>query len=471
MRAIASATSRSTASALASLAQIMAQSDVNRSCFASCWFMIAIRHAGASLCFTPGYKAKDCFRPCCMCVLVQGMEPERAIMDTSSPAPRPPVVVKKYANRRLYNTETSSYITLDNLAEMIRTGRDFVVYDAKSSEDITRGVLTQIIVEEESKGTSMLPTAFLRQLVGFYGGSLQGVVPQYLETAMSTFAQQQAQLRDAVQQTFKPFLPASVNEMSRQNMAMIERALSLFNPFHRGSAPLPPAPEAMAEPSAEAIVHNSLAQQAPQTDELQRLRLEIDNLRVQLAVARAEALAVPARPAVPPAAAPATIISAGPAPSMAIKPPSAPVPHAAAPAIGSAGPAPIVVSKLPSAPVPQIAVPAIGSAGPAPIVVSKLPSAAVPQAAALATVPAVPGPSTASRPSTLTNKPSTVPVSQKPVLARPAPALASKPTSKGVPPANILADPVPAKPGTLPGKPVVQNSNPPKRGPGRGPAR
>ena len=470
MRAIASATSRSTASALASLAQIMAQSDVNRSCFASCWFMIAIRHAGASLYFTPGYKAKDCFRPCCMCVLVQGMEPERAIMDTSSPAPRPPVVVKKYANRRLYNTETSSYITLDNLAEMIRTGRDFVVYDAKSSEDITRGVLTQIIVEEESKGTSMLPTAFLRQLVGFYGGSLQGVVPQYLETAMSTFAQQQAQLRDAVQQTFKPFLPASVNEMSRQNMAMIERALSLFNPFHRGSAPLPPAPEAMAEPSAEAIVHNSLAQQAPQTDELQRLRLEIDNLRVQLAVARAEALAVPARPAVPPAAAPATI-SAGPAPSMAIKPPSAPVPHAAAPAIGSAGPAPIVVSKLPSAPVPQIAVPAIGSAGPAPIVVSKLPSAAVPQAAALATVPAVPGPSTASRPSTLTNKPPTVPVSQKPVLARPAPALGSKPTSKGVPPANILADPVPAKPGTLPGKPVVQNSNPPKRGPGRGPAR
>ena len=417
-------------------------------------------------------------------------------MDTSSPAPRPPVVVKKYANRRLYNTETSSYITLDNLAEMIRTGRDFVVYDAKTSEDITRGVLTQIIVEEESKGTSMLPTAFLRQLIGFYGGSLQGVVPQYLETAMSTFAQQQAQLRDAVQQTFKPFLPASVNEMSRQNMAMIERALSLFNPFHRGSAPLPPAPEAMAEPSAEAIVHNSLAQQEPQTDELQQLRLEIDNLRVQLAVARAEALAVPARPAVPPAAAPATI-SAGPAPSMAIKPPSAPVPHAAAPATVSAGPAPIMVSKPPSAPVPQAVVPATVSVGPAPIVVSKLTSApvlqtaapaigsagpassmaskpssaAVPQAAALATVPAVPGPSTASRPATLTNKPPTVPVSQKPVLARPAPALASKPTSKGVPPANILADPVPAKPGTLPGKPVVQNSNPPKRGPGRGPAR
>src|SRR5690349_25117050 len=88
-----------------------------------------------------------------------------------------PVVVKKYANRRLYNTETSSYITLDNLADMIRAGRDFAVYDAKSGEDITRGVLTQIIVEEENKGSAMLPTGFLRHLIGFYGGNLQGVVP------------------------------------------------------------------------------------------------------------------------------------------------------------------------------------------------------------------------------------------------------------------------------------------------------
>ena len=151
-------------------------------------------------------------------------------------------MVKKYANRRLYNTETSSYITLDNLADMIRAGRDFVVYDAKSGEDITRGVLTQIIVEEESKGTSMLPTAFLRQLIGFYGDSLQGVVPRYLETAMTSFARQQQQLRQAVQQTISPFLPAGVEEMGRQNLAMIERAMSLFNPFHRGTEPLPPAP-------------------------------------------------------------------------------------------------------------------------------------------------------------------------------------------------------------------------------------
>ena len=100
----------------------------------------------------------------------------------------PPVVVKKYANRRLYNTESSSYITLDSLAEMVRIGRDFVVYDAKSGEDITRSVLTQIIVEEESKGKAMLPTGFLRQLIGFYGDSMQGVVPNYLETAMSALS-------------------------------------------------------------------------------------------------------------------------------------------------------------------------------------------------------------------------------------------------------------------------------------------
>ena len=111
--------------------------------------------------------------------------------DTSKPADADanPVVVKKYANRRLYNTETSSYITLETLAEMVRGGRDFVVYDAKTGEDITRGVLTQIIVEEESKGgASMLPIPFLRQLIGYYGDSLQGLVPSFLEQAMGSFA-------------------------------------------------------------------------------------------------------------------------------------------------------------------------------------------------------------------------------------------------------------------------------------------
>ena len=157
---------------------------------------------------------------------------DTTIAPATQPAtPQPPVVVKKYANRRLYNTETSSYITLENLADMIRAGRDFVVYDAKSGEDITRGVLTQIIVEEESKGSSLLPTNFLRQLIGFYGGNLQGVVPNYLEQAMSNFARQQQQMRQVVQQTFGPFIPAGVEEIGRQNLALIERAMSMFNPF------------------------------------------------------------------------------------------------------------------------------------------------------------------------------------------------------------------------------------------------
>ncbi len=221
----------------------------------------------------------------------------------SPPAPdtpaQVPVVVKKYANRRLYNTETSSYITLDNLAEMIRAGRDFVVYDAKSGEDITRGVLTQIIVEEESKGSSMLPTAFLRQLIGFYGGSLQGVVPRYLEQAMSSFARQQQQARHVVQQTLSPFLPAGVEEMGRQNIAMIERAMSMFNPFHRGSEAPPPAPE--GEPGA-APTPASAPEPAPaDRAELDRLHAEVESLRHQLAIARADAVAPPPLPIAHPA--------------------------------------------------------------------------------------------------------------------------------------------------------------------------
>lgn len=155
----------------------------------------------------------------------------------------PPVVVKKYANRRLYNTESSTYITLDNLAEMVRGGRDFVVYDAKTGEDITRSVLTQIIVEEESKGRNLLPTGFLRQLIGFYGDSMQNLVPRYLEQAMESFAHQQAQMRDAMQKTMGNFFPFDMEEVGRQNRAMMERAINLFAPFRPDSgAPVPPSP-------------------------------------------------------------------------------------------------------------------------------------------------------------------------------------------------------------------------------------
>ncbi|WBV43766.1 polyhydroxyalkanoate synthesis repressor PhaR [Pseudoroseomonas cervicalis] len=182
---------------------------------------------------------------------------------------KPTVVIKKYANRRLYNTEASSYVTLEDLARMVREGRDFVVYDAKSGDDITRGVLTQIIVEEEAKGRNLLPTPFLRQLIGFYGDSLQSLVPRYLEATMGSFARQQEQMRASVEQAMGGFNPlAGLEEVGKQNMAMMERAMSLFSPFGPKSGG--PAPQA-AEDSAEvAALKAELRQLRQQMAELQR---------------------------------------------------------------------------------------------------------------------------------------------------------------------------------------------------------
>src|SRR5580700_2337741 len=142
-----------------------------------------------------------------------------------------PVVVKKYANRRLYNTAASSYVTLDDLAQMIKEGGDFVVYDAKTGEDITRSVLTQIIVEQEQKGQNLLPISFLRQLIGFYGDSMQFLVPGYLEQAMVSFAQNQNQMRDSLRATFGLFPFGQFEEMGKQNMALFEQALKMLSPY------------------------------------------------------------------------------------------------------------------------------------------------------------------------------------------------------------------------------------------------
>ena len=192
---------------------------------------------------------------------------EPSSLETASPSPAPaPVVVKKYANRRLYNTETSSYITLENLADMVRAGRDFIVYDARSGDDITRGVLTQIIVEEENKGRALLPTNFLRQLIGFYRDSLGSVVPRYLEQTMSTIARQQEQMREAMSTTMGTLLPPGLEEMRRQNLAMMERAMSLFTPFYR-----PAETEPAATPAPE------------MAEEVEALRREVEELRAQLA--------------------------------------------------------------------------------------------------------------------------------------------------------------------------------------------
>ncbi len=201
---------------------------------------------------------------------------------------KPPVVVKKYANRRLYNTESSSYITLDNLALMVREGRDFIVYDAKSGEDITRSVLTQIIVEEESKGSALLPTTFLRHLIGFYGDSMQNVVPRYLEQSMANFTTQQQQVRQAMQQTVGNLFPFDIEQMGRQNMAMIERAMTLFSPFYRGTEGSTEATEPAAATTATASTASAAAIQPDLAYEVAVLRGELARLQKELRDTRAQ---------------------------------------------------------------------------------------------------------------------------------------------------------------------------------------
>ena len=148
-----------------------------------------------------------------------------------------PIVIKKYANRRLYNTDTSSYVTLDDLCEMVKAGSDFIVYDAKSGEDLTRQILTQIIFEQESRGHNMLPISFLRSLIGFYDDSIREVLPHYLESTMQSFMTNQEKMREYMGgNTFGTFAQFStqMEEFSKQNMEMFTRAFSMFNPFVPG---------------------------------------------------------------------------------------------------------------------------------------------------------------------------------------------------------------------------------------------
>src|SRR5579875_2313782 len=155
--------------------------------------------------------------------------------DSDKPSDKKPVIVKKYANRRLYNTATSSYVTLDDLAKLIKSGGDFVAYDAKTGEDITRSVLTQIIMEEEQKGRNLL-------LISFYGDSMQLLVPGYLEQAMIAFARNQEQIRKSLQATFGMFPFGQLEEMGKQNIALFERALRMLSPYTREERPAEPAP-------------------------------------------------------------------------------------------------------------------------------------------------------------------------------------------------------------------------------------
>jgi polyhydroxyalkanoate synthesis repressor PhaR len=185
------------------------------------------------------------------------------------------VVIKKYANRRLYNTKSSAYVTLENLSEMVKDGVDFVVYDAKTNEDITRPVLTQIIFDEENRGQNLLPIQFLRQLIRFYGDSMQAFVPSYLELSLDSFTRQQGRMRDQFTGSIgvAPGM-GFMEEQVRQNMAMFDRAMKMFTPFafvrpeDAAATPAPAAPEP-AKPAPD-----------PQLDDLKR---RIEEMQGQIA--------------------------------------------------------------------------------------------------------------------------------------------------------------------------------------------
>jgi polyhydroxyalkanoate synthesis repressor PhaR len=196
------------------------------------------------------------------------------------------VTIKKYANRRLYNTATSSYVTLDHLAQMVKDGTDFAVFDAKTGEEITRSVLTHIIVEEESKGQHLLPISFLRHLISFYGDSLQAVVPNYLEHSMQAFAHNQEQMRRAVQDAFGGLTPfGQFEEMGKQNIAMFENAMKMFSPFYpAGSGPTngKAAPNGSANGSGSGSGNGGAEPKKQDASELDTLKSQLARMQEQL---------------------------------------------------------------------------------------------------------------------------------------------------------------------------------------------
>ncbi|MCK5274626.1 MAG: polyhydroxyalkanoate synthesis repressor PhaR [Alphaproteobacteria bacterium] len=184
-----------------------------------------------------------------------------------------PITIKKYANRRLYNTATSSYVTLDHLCQMVKDDVDFAVYDAKTGEDITRSVLTQIIVEEEAKGDNLLPIGFLRQLIGFYGDSVQKfMLPQYLDYMMQSFEKNQSEMQRYMHETFGSVFPfGKVEDMGKQNMAMFEQAMKMFS----GAGEAPAAEKASPK---EAQVDEKGEQLAELQRKLEDLERQIGSL-------------------------------------------------------------------------------------------------------------------------------------------------------------------------------------------------
>jgi polyhydroxyalkanoate synthesis repressor PhaR len=188
-----------------------------------------------------------------------------------------PTTIKKYANRRLYNTGTSTYVTLEDLAAMVKEGEDFLVYDAKSGDDITRSVLAQIIFEQENKaGQNLLPTTFLRQLIRFYGDSMQMVVPKYLEQSIETLTREQEKFRKQIASTLSgtPFAP--LEEQVRRNMELFQQTFSMFKPFVpplAGTATTEPE-KALESPPDEANIDDLRRQMKEMQERLERMSRE-----------------------------------------------------------------------------------------------------------------------------------------------------------------------------------------------------
>ena len=199
----------------------------------------------------------------------------------AQPGKKEAVVIKKYANRRLYNTETSTYVTLDDLATMVRSDKDFVVYDAKSGDDLTHAVLTQIIVEQESRqgGQTLLPIPFLRQLIRFYDDSIGRMVPGYLQFSLENLAKDQEKFRSQFAHAFaNPAAAFEVyGELARKNMAMFEQAMSMWSPY-TGSAK--PRPDQGAEKGPVAAAEG--AKRGGETNELSELKAQLESMQQKI---------------------------------------------------------------------------------------------------------------------------------------------------------------------------------------------
>ena len=205
-------------------------------------------------------------------------------MSEETEAKEPPITIKKYANRRLYNTATSSYVTLKTLAQMVKDGNDFVVYDAKSGDDITRQILTHIIVEEEGKGENLLPIDFLRHLISFYGDSLGSVVPNYLDYSMQAFARNQDQMRATMGNTMGGMNPMGpFEEMGKKNVAMFEEAMKMFMPFMPSAPGAPGAHAGPAEDKGKSAEPEKKAKtDVEDGDQLDDLRSQLEQMQQQI---------------------------------------------------------------------------------------------------------------------------------------------------------------------------------------------